>query len=152
MRDIRRRVLVVFWCLALWPVSASGQGTPWASYTDGGIKAFQQGKHAEAEKFFQAAVKEAEQFGPQDSRLPQSLNNLAALYYKQGQYARAEPVYKRSLGTREKALGPEHPDVAQSLQSYAALLRKTNRATEASGMEARAQAIRAKQSKKNPAK
>ena len=41
-----------------------------------------------------------------------SLNNLAELYRAQGRYADAEPLYKRSLAIREKALGPDHPDVA----------------------------------------
>ena len=35
-----------------------------------------------------------------------SLNNLAALYYDQGKYAEAEPLYKRALAIWEKALGP----------------------------------------------
>ena len=65
-------------------------------------------------------------------------------------YAEAEPFHKRSLAIREKALGPEHPDVAQSLESYAALLRNTQRTTEATKMEARAKAIRAKHAKENP--
>ncbi len=49
-----------------------------------------------------------------------------------------------ALANREKALGPEHPDVAQGLENYAALLRKTGRSGEATRMEARAKAIRAK--------
>ena len=55
-----------------------------------------------------------------------------------------------ALATFEKALGPEHPHVAQSLENYAALLRKTGRATEASKMEARAEAIRSKHNKEAP--
>jgi TPR repeat protein len=39
-----------------------------------------------------------------------SLNNLAALYRAQGQYAQAEPLFKRSLAILAKALGPDHPD------------------------------------------
>ena len=70
--------------------------------------------------------------------------NLASLYQAQGNYADAEPLYRRSLAINEKVLGPEHPDVAQSLENYAALLRKTGRADEAVEMEARAKAIRAK--------
>ncbi len=31
----------------------------------------------------------------------------------QGKYAEAEPFYKRALAISEKALGPEHPDVAR---------------------------------------
>ena len=54
------------------------------------------------------------------------------------------PLYRRSLAIAEKALGPEHPDVATSLENYAALLRQTGRADEAETMEARAKAIRAK--------
>ncbi len=49
-----------------------------------------------------------------------------------------------ALANREKALGPEHPDVAQGLENYAALLRKTGRITGAAKMKARAKAIRAK--------
>ncbi len=73
-----------------------------------------------------------------------SLNNLAGLYETLGNYAEAAPLYRRSLAIWERALGPEHPDVAQNLKNYAALLRKTGRADEAAEMEARAQAIRAK--------
>ncbi len=62
----------------------------------------------------------------------------------QGRYAEAEPLFQRALAIDEKALGPEHPDVAASLENYAALLRQTARADEAERMEARAKAIRAK--------
>ncbi len=62
----------------------------------------------------------------------------------QGRYAEVEPLFQRALAINEKALGPEHPDVAQSLENYAALLRQTARAYEAKRMEARAKAIRAK--------
>ena len=73
-----------------------------------------------------------------------SLGGVAALYQAQGRYAEAEPLYQRSLAIREKALGPEHPDVATSLENYAALLRATGRSAEAGKMEARAKEIRAK--------
>ncbi len=64
--------------------------------------------------------------------------------------AKAEPLYKRSLAIREKALGPEHQLVAQSLENYAALLREIGRGAEASTMEARAEAIRAKRAQSGP--
>ena len=48
-----------------------------------------------------------------------SLNNLALLYYAQGRYAAAEPLFKRSLTISEKALGPDHPSVATSLNNLA---------------------------------
>jgi tetratricopeptide (TPR) repeat protein len=73
-----------------------------------------------------------------------SLNNLAELFRDQGKYAKAEPLYQRSLAIREKTLGPEHSYVAQSLENYAALLRETGRDDRAAEMESRAKAIRAK--------
>ena len=40
----------------------------------------------------------------------------------QGRFTEAEPLYQRALKIREKALGPEHPDVAMVLENYAALV------------------------------
>ena len=71
-----------------------------------------------------------------------NLSNLANLYSKQGKYTEAEPLYNRSLAIYEKALGPEHPNVAATLGNYAKLLREMNRDAEAEKMEARAKAIR----------
>ena len=42
----------------------------------------------------------------------------------QGKYEEALPLYKRSRAIREKVLGPDHPDVAQSLNNEAELLRQ----------------------------
>jgi tetratricopeptide (TPR) repeat protein len=72
-----------------------------------------------------------------------SLNNLAEMYEAQGQYAQAEPLYKRSLAIREKALGPDHPDVATSLENMAVLYRNTGREKAAVELDRRAAAIRA---------
>ncbi len=72
------------------------------------------------------------------------LNDLALLYNSQGRYGEAEPLYQRSLAIDEKALGPEHPNVATALENYAALLRETGRDDGAAEMENRANAIRAK--------
>ncbi len=68
-----------------------------------------------------------------------------------GRYTDAEPLHKRSLAIREKTLGPEHPDVATSLENYAALLRQTGRSNEAAELETRVKAIRAKHAEENPA-
>ncbi|GFO74223.1 hypothetical protein BPLS_P0766 [Bathymodiolus platifrons methanotrophic gill symbiont] len=50
-----------------------------------------------------------------------SLNNQALLYYNQGLYEQAEPLYQRTLEIREKAFGAEHPNVAASLNNLALL-------------------------------
>ena len=80
--------------------------------------------------------------GPEHPQVATSLNNLAALYYAQGQYAEAELLFQRALAIWEKALGPEHPQVASSLENYAALLRELDRNAEAERLEERARAIR----------
>ena len=38
-----------------------------------------------------------------------------------GEYAKAEPLYQEALRIRQKVLGPEHPEVATSLNNLAAL-------------------------------
>jgi tetratricopeptide (TPR) repeat protein len=44
--------------------------------------------------------------GPEHPDVAQSLNGLAVLYYQQGRYADAEPLYRRALAVRDKALVP----------------------------------------------
>jgi CHAT domain-containing protein len=50
-----------------------------------------------------------------------SLNNLAGLCKRMGDYARAEPLYRQALEIRRKSLGEAHPDYASSLESLATL-------------------------------
>jgi tetratricopeptide (TPR) repeat protein len=70
-----------------------------------------------------------------------SLNNLAIIYKAQGQYAQAEPFFRRVLAIREKSLGPNHPDVATALRNLAQLYRATKRIAEAEQLEERAARI-----------
>jgi tetratricopeptide (TPR) repeat protein len=50
-----------------------------------------------------------------------SFNNLAVLYYAQGRYSEAEPLYQQALALRQNLLGDEHPDVATSFNNLALL-------------------------------
>lgn len=74
-----------------------------------------------------------------------SLTAYAALYYHQHKYAQAEPLFRRALSIREKALGPEHPDVARSLFNCGLTLHSLKRVDEALEMMRRATEIRNKQ-------
>ncbi|HSE97441.1 MAG TPA: tetratricopeptide repeat protein, partial [Blastocatellia bacterium] len=47
--------------------------------------------------------------------------NIASVHEGKGEYAKAEPLYQRSLANYEKAFGPEHPDVAAALNRLARL-------------------------------
>ena len=48
---------------------------------------------------------------------------MAALYFSQGQYAQAEPVFRKVQAVREASLGTSHPDVAETLNNLAMTLR-----------------------------
>jgi CHAT domain-containing protein/tetratricopeptide (TPR) repeat protein len=73
-----------------------------------------------------------------------SLNNLGLLYYRQGAYARAEPLFVRALAIQEKARGAMHPKVATSLNNLAALYQSQGAYARAEPLLARALAIREK--------
>ena len=77
--------------------------------------------------------------------MAQSLNNLAELYRVMGQYAKAEPLYQRSLKIRESKLGLDHPEVAQSLNNLAILYCKMGQYAQAEPLYERSLKIRESQ-------
>jgi tetratricopeptide (TPR) repeat protein len=60
-----------------------------------------------------------------------SLNNLALLYYNQGRYGEAEPLFQDALAMYQRLLGQAHPDVAASLLNLGALRHNQGRYSEA---------------------
>ena len=80
-----------------------------------------------------------------------SLNNLAVLYQDMGQYAKAEPLFQRSLEIREAKLGKDHPDVAASLNNLAVLYQDMGQYAKAEPLYQRSLKIReAKLGKDHP--
>jgi CHAT domain-containing protein/tetratricopeptide (TPR) repeat protein len=61
---------------------------------------------------------------------------------RQGRYAEAEPLLRRALSMREKALGPGDPNVAQSLDDLAGLYQDRGRYAGAEPLYGRALAVR----------
>jgi CHAT domain-containing protein len=82
--------------------------------------------------------------GPEHPDVAISFNNLALVYTRRGEYAKAEPIFQRALAIREKALGPEHPYIADSLNNLAILYRERAEYAKAEPMLQRALAIREK--------
>ncbi len=78
----------------------------------------------------------------EDLPLATSFSDEARLYYQKGEYAEAERLYRRSLAIREKALGPDHPDVATSLDNLAELYQAQGKYAEAEPLLQRSLAIR----------
>ena len=62
-----------------------------------------------------------------------------------GKYTEAEPLYKRVLAIREKALGPDHPHVASVLENMAELYKEMGKKEAAKKLEERAKRIRSSQ-------
>lgn len=57
------------------------------------------------------------------------LNSLALLLYLKGDYAAAEPLYRRAVAIDEKALGADHPQTRRHKKNLDALLQKSAQAT-----------------------
>lgn len=61
--------------------------------------------------------------GPDHTSTLNTVNNLGALYGRQGELDKAEEIYERALQGNEKALGPVHPR-CQSLRDVLVTLRQ----------------------------
>jgi tetratricopeptide (TPR) repeat protein len=102
-----------------------------------GKSLYQKGKYSEAVGRLQEVVSKRD-------GAPDVLDWLGWALWRAARYAEAEPLYKRALAVREKALGPEHPDTAQSLNNLALLYYSQGRYAEAEPLCKRALAVREK--------
>lgn len=59
---------------------------------------------------------------PPEVRDERHVHSILLSFPAQGKYAEAEALYLRSLKIQEGILGPDHPDVATSLNDLAGLL------------------------------
>jgi len=115
---VRRWAGIACW-LVCCVTAVSARDGRWERVTAAGMQAFEQGDYAEAARQFQAALPLADA-----GSLSPSLMNLAAVYYAQGQYTDAAPLYQRALVLQEQILGPDHPQLIPVLEANAALHRK----------------------------
>lgn len=80
-----------------------------------GQSLYEQGRYKESAAAFQRCL----EIRGDDARL---LNNTALSLKLAGEYASAEPLYRRALAIGEKTLGPDNPNVATGLSNLGALL------------------------------
>jgi tetratricopeptide (TPR) repeat protein len=85
-----------------------------------------------------AIVEAAVEFGFQDESLGRLCSNYGLWLYRQARHISAEPMMRRALKIYQQSLGPDHPNVARSLNNLAQLLSDTNRLSEAEPMMWRA--------------
>jgi len=85
--------------------------------------AYQLGQLAECRIHYATAATYYGEAVKLQSENPQYLNAAGLMAYTFGRYGDAELLLEQSLAITKKALGPEHPEVAQSLNSLAGLYR-----------------------------
>ena len=83
-----------------------------------------QGRMVEAESYAQkardvAAKLEKKPTGPDDYKTPMGFANAANIYIHQGEYARAEELYRKALEAFEKSEAPQNSMVAGGLSNLA---------------------------------
>lgn len=92
-------------CLGWFMVCPLPAQASWEAYQQAGEEAYDRGDYDTAERMFLAAVREAKNFGPQDSRLDISLNKLALLRVARSAYSeedvRTQRVTRRKAHTRK---------------------------------------------------
>ncbi|MGH9719668.1 MAG: tetratricopeptide repeat protein, partial [Bryobacteraceae bacterium] len=72
------------------------------------------------------------------------LNNIGKGRLCLGEYRGAQSALESAIRVRERELPPEHPDLAQSLVTYALVLEKLGKRREARAYRKRAESIRAR--------
>lgn len=104
---------------------------------------FARGDYELAEAEYEAAhAIMIEEYGPEDSRTGQILNNLALMAEQRSDHAEAVATYSQALTIYEKALGPSHPQIALTLANRASSHANLGSHQKARGDLERALAIR----------
>ncbi|HEX8494008.1 MAG TPA: tetratricopeptide repeat protein [Pyrinomonadaceae bacterium] len=101
------------------PIAA--QESVWLREHRAGAAARKRGQLEDAERHYEKALKEAEKFGEQDKRLPESLHNLALVYKLQKRYSEAERLFVRAIEIYRRISGPDHHIVAFEIENLAEL-------------------------------
>lgn len=93
----------------------------WTTYVDLGVNAQKFGHTEIADKMLGAALEESRRLGHLNLPPPAVFNKLAASFYAQNDYKKAEAVYKSALATYEKRLTEDHPHLSNILLNLAEL-------------------------------
>ena len=103
---------------------------------------FQARKFSEALPLAEKALALGEkEFGPDDERVAELLNNVSLIHRAQSRFAEAEPFHKRALALQERLLGPENAAVGKTLRLLGELHVLQKRYPEAEAVYKRAVAV-----------
>jgi CHAT domain-containing protein/tetratricopeptide (TPR) repeat protein len=112
---------------------------------DRSVKLLEVAKYDEALPLVARALEIRERIlGPDNRDVAAIINGQALLYWRKGDFVKAEPLFQRALAIWEKALGPDRPEVAVALNNLANLYRDKGDYAKTEPLFARALAIREK--------
>ncbi|MCX7003949.1 MAG: tetratricopeptide repeat protein, partial [bacterium] len=146
MKRTTTMLLVLLYLVFCAGLTVAAQEIQWKPLNDEALSLYHKGLYDRAVVVATNALQIAEQETGSNHLyyVADSLNNLALVYKAQGQYAAAEPLYKRALAIDEKAVGPDHPAVATDLNNLAVLYYSQGQYAAAEPLLRRALAIRDK--------
>ena len=128
------RMLVGLLVALLTLVASPGwaQGDEWYEVSKAGLRAADEGRFGDAEGLFREALAAERRVQREPIRAAPPASTISPTSCTpRASYLAAEPHYRESLAMREGALGPDHPDVAQSCNNLAELYRVLGRYDEA---------------------
>jgi len=112
---VRFFLAIAFGLLALVPVSKD-QDVAWQQAYEAAKRAFAEHRYSDADKAYQTALAQAEDFEPGDPRLAATLFGLGVDYYVERRYEEAEPLLQRVVELREARATPDADLVKALLQ------------------------------------
>lgn len=89
---------------------------------------YKNGRNAEAIETAEQVIKVAEQtFGKEHAYYTSSLENLALIYVKEGDFTKALSLYEQSLQIKEGMLGNDNPRLINTLEKIEKCYRELNK-------------------------
>lgn len=102
-------------------VAAHSQDTDWQTLNQQVTQLSVGGRDAEALPLAEKALNLADkEYGAESGEKALSLNNLALIYKRQGDYEKAADLYRRSLVISERIVGPKNPSLLVTFNNLAA--------------------------------
>jgi tetratricopeptide (TPR) repeat protein len=102
---------------------------------------YKQGNLAMAENKFMEALKETEEFGSEDIRLSECMDNVIWIYHTLGKVDEAEAMIRQSLRIQEKVYGRDNKYISWNLSLLAEICQGRGKHEEAENYLRRAIAI-----------
>ena len=118
------KVFMLYFLVAILGVAVAGnqapnQPAPWKQYHNQAVQLQEQGRYAEAEAAYRAAMQEAESLAPDNPAIGSIFMSLGRLRMRLQDYSGARSAFEHSLDVVEKRFGRDHFGVGLLLTNIA---------------------------------